>query len=251
MTILSIWLLGLPAMVLLGLMAWIVASIRRNVGLVDICWSLFFMAGTVVFVVKSAWLVVALVAAWAIRLAVYLTIRNWSRPEDHRYQAIRTRNEPGFVWKSLYLIFALQAALAWVISAPLAGAVTAATPLGPMDILGATLTLFGVAFESVADWQLARFKSDASNAAAVMDCGLWRISRHPNYFGEFCVWWGFYFIGVSAGAWWSLFSPALMTFLLLKVSGVVLLEKDITERRPAYRDYVARTNAFLPGCRHP
>jgi steroid 5-alpha reductase family enzyme len=256
MNIVSIWLLGLPAVMILGLIAWIVASARRNVGLIDICWSLFFLVATLIFVAESparvarAWLVVALVGAWALRLAVYLTIRNWSRPEDHRYRAIRARNEPGFVWKSLYLVFALQAALAWVISAPLAGAVIATTPLGPLDVIGATLALFGVAFESVADWQLACFKSDAANAAAAMDRGLWRFSRHPNYFGEFCVWWGFYFIAASAGAWWSIFSPLLMTLLLLKVSGVVLLEKDIAERRPAYRDYVARTNAFLPGCRH-
>jgi len=99
----------------------------------------------------------------------------------------------------------------------------------------------------VADWQLARFKADPAHRGQVMDGGLWRFSRHPNYFGEFCVWWGIYLIAMSTSAWWAIASPVLMTILLLKVSGVALLEKDITERRPGYREYIARTNAFFPG----
>lgn len=107
----------------------------------------------------------------------------------------------------------------------------------------------GASFEALADWQLARFKSDPAHRGQVMDLGLWRNSRHPNYFGEFCVWWGFYLVALSAQGWWTIASPALMTVLLLKVSGVALLEKDIAERRPGYRDYIARTNAFFPGRR--
>jgi steroid 5-alpha reductase family enzyme len=256
MTALQLWLLGLPLMLGLGLVAWVIASVRRNVGLVDIFWSLFFLSGAVLYAsvggdrTARAWLVLALVTIWALRLATYLAVRNWSKPEDHRYQLIRARNEPGFAWKSLYLVFALQAALAWVISAPLLGAIRGSSPLKFADALGVLLTVFGVVYESFADQQLARFKSEAANAGRVMAKGLWRYSRHPNYFGEFCVWWGFYLLAVAAGAWWSLFAPLLMTLLLLKVSGVVLLERDIAERRPAYRDYVARTNAFFPGAPH-
>jgi steroid 5-alpha reductase family enzyme len=241
----------------LGLVAWVIATVRRNVGLVDICWSLFFLAAASLYAsvdggpTPRALLVLALVAIWALRLAIYLALRNWSRPEDHRYQAIRARNEPGFAWKSLYLVFGLQAILAWVISAPLLGAMRGERPLGPLDVLGAVLSVCGVVYESLADWQLARFKADAANKSNVMAEGLWRYSRHPNYFGEFCVWWGFYLLAVAAGAWWTLFAPLLMTLLLLKVSGVVLLEKDIGERRPAYRDYIARTNAFFPGTPRP
>jgi steroid 5-alpha reductase family enzyme len=146
-------------------------------------------------------------------------------------------------------VFGLQAVLAWVISAPLAGAITGQAPLGPLDAVGAALTLFGIVYEAVADAQLARFKADPANQGAVMDRGVWRYTRHPNYFGEFCVWWGLYAIALGAGAGWTIFGPLAMTLLLLKVSGVALLEKDIAERRPAYRDYIARTNAFFPGAR--
>ncbi len=189
----------------------------------------------------------ALVAVWALRLAIYLALRNWDAPEDHRYRAIRARNEPGFRWKSLYLVFGLQALLAWLISAPLAGAIASAAPLGALDALGAALAAFGIVFEATGDAQLARFKADPASAGKVMDRGLWRYTRHPNYFGEFCVAWGFWLLAAAGGAWWTLFAPLLMTLLLLRVSGVALLEKDIGERRPAYRDYVARTNAFFPG----
>ena len=112
--------------------------------------------------------------------------------------------------------------------------------------IGVALWAFGFAFETIGDWQLARFKGDPANRGRVMDTGLWRYTRHPNYFGEAMLWWGFYVVAAAAGGWWTIFSPLLMTFLLLKVSGVRLLEKDIGERRPAYRDYIARTNAFFP-----
>ena len=124
---------------------------------------------------------------------------------------------------------------------------TGTQPLHVLDYLGIALALAGLAFETIADWQLAAFKRDPANNSSVMDRGLWRFSRHPNYFGEFCVWWGLYVIALSAGAWWSIVSPLLMTLLLLRVSGVVLLEKSIGERRPAYQVYRARTNAFFPG----
>jgi len=191
--------------------------------------------------------VLLLVGGWALRLSVYLAARNWNAPEDHRYRAIRERNEPGFAWKSIYLVFGLQALLAWLISAPLAASIGSAAALGATGLFGTALVVFGIAFETFADAQLARFKAEPANAGRVMDRGLWRYTRHPNYFGEFCIWWGFYLIAFDAGAWWTLFSPLLMTVLLLKVSGVALLEKDIGERRPAYRDYIARTNAFFPG----
>lgn len=247
------WLAGLPLMLALGLAAWVIASARRNAGIVDIFWSLFFLAGAGFWAAGAqqagprAVLALALVTLWSLRLAGYLWARNWNAPEDHRYRAIRERNEPGFAWKSIYLVFGLQAALAWLIAAPVAVAVNSGTGLGPLDLLGAALALFGIAFESLADAQLARFRSAPGNADRVLDSGLWRYTRHPNYFGEFCVWWGFFAIALGAGGWWTVFSPLLMTLLLLRVSGVVLLEKDIGERRPAYRDYVARTNAFFPG----
>jgi steroid 5-alpha reductase family enzyme len=122
-------------------------------------------------------------------------------------------------------------------------------PLAWLDVLGVALWLVGFVFESVGDFQLARFRGNPSNQGKVMQSGLWRYTRHPNYFGDFCVWWGFYLIAVSAGAWWTLLSPLLMSFLLLKVSGVAMLEKTITSRRPGYAEYIAATNAFFPGPR--
>ncbi len=249
------WLPGLAATLALALLAWALATARRNAGVVDIFWSLFFLAAAAVYAVVAdslagrAVLVLALVALWSLRLAGYLAARNWGGPEDHRYRAIRARNEPGFAWKSLYLVFGLQAVLAWIISAPLAVAVLSGRPAGLLDAAGAALVVFGLAFEALADAQLARFKLDPRNAGRVMDRGLWRHTRHPNYFGEFCVWWGFWLVAVGAGGWWTVFSPLLMSVLLLRVSGVALLEKDIGQRRPEYANYMLRTNAFFPGPR--
>jgi len=186
------------------------------------------------------WVAIALVAAWGLRLSGHLALRNWNAPEDRRYRAMRERNDPGFAWKSLYLVFGLQAVLAWVISAPLSPAIRAAEPLGILDVAGATLAAFGIAYEAIADRQLARFLAESGNSGGVMDRGLWRYSRHPNYFGECCTWWGLYLLAAGAGGAWTVFAPLLITFLLLRVSGVSLLEKDIGERRPAYRNYVRR-----------
>jgi steroid 5-alpha reductase family enzyme len=146
-------------------------------------------------------------------------------------------------------VFIFQAVLAWIISLPLHGAVNGTSELGTLDYIGVALWIVGFAFEAGGDWQLARFRRDPANAGKVMDRGFWRYTRHPNYFGDACVWWGFYCIALSAGAWWSIIGPAIMTVLLLKVSGVKLLERDIGQRRPDYAEYIRRTNAFIPGPR--
>ena len=244
---------GLAAMLALGLLTWVVSFFKADVSIVDSVWSLLIFSGGVVYAAAlpaagpRAFLVLGLAALWALRLAVYITWRNRGEPEDHRYQAIRARNQPRFEWKSLYLVFVLQAVLAWIVSLSLFAGVAGVSAPGWLDIAGTAVVLFGIAFETAGDWQLARFKCDPASAGRVMDRGLWRYTRHPNYFGEFCVWWGFYLIALAAGGWWTIVSPVLMSVLLLKVSGVTLLEKDIGERRPAYREYVARTNAFFPG----
>jgi steroid 5-alpha reductase family enzyme len=246
---------ALPWMLATAVLAWCMATLRRNVGLVDIFWSLFVLvAAWCYFSLRSphslrAVLVLALLTLWALRLAVHLARRNWNAPEDHRYQAIRARNQPGFTWKSLYLVFALQAVLALVVAAPVSAALVSGEPLGMLDLPGAVLVVAGIVTEGVADTQLAAFSADGANRSRVMDRGLWRYSRHPNYFGEFCVWWGFFLMALATGAWWTVVSPLLMSLLLLRVSGVTLLEKDIGGRRPGYAEYAARTNAFFPGPR--
>ncbi len=243
---------GLAGIGVLAVLGWLASLARRNVNLVDSLWSLFFMTAAGIYAWAApdagarAALVLALVVPWALRLAGHLALRNLGQPEDRRYQSIRANNSPGFAWKSLIIVFGLQGVLAWLISLPLAAAVFSPAPLNALDAAGAALVLLGLTLETVADRQLYRFKADPANRGRVLDRGLWRYSRHPNYFGEACVWWGFWLIALAGGAWWSLVAPLLMTWLLLRVSGVVLLERDIAERRPAYRDYAARTSAFIP-----
>lgn len=250
---LNAWLTALLPIGVLAAATWLVSVRQRDVSIVDGIWSLFFLAAAVSYAFTApstgmrAALVLTLVALWALRLSLYINWRNWGEGEDRRYQAIRARNQPGFALKSLYLVFGLQGLLAWIISLPLLAAIAAPGELGLLDYLGAALMLFGLAFETLADGQLMEFKARPENRGRVLDRGLWRYTRHPNYFGEFCVWWGFYLIALAAGGWWALISPLLMSFLLLRVSGVVLLEQDIGQRRPAYRDYITRTNAFFPG----
>ncbi|MBK1718317.1 DUF1295 domain-containing protein [Thiocystis violacea] len=250
---LDLYLTALGLALGLGLAGWLVSLPIRNVGFVDSLWSLFFLAMAAVYIflapepVTRAWLVLGLVAIWAIRLSFHITRRNLGQAEDHRYQAIRANNDPGFWWKSLYIVFGLQAVLAWIISLPLLAAMRATGELGWIDALALSLWLIGFYFEALGDKQLADFKAEPENQGRVMDQGLWRYTRHPNYFGEACIWWGYFLFALAAGGWWTLLSPILMTFLLLRVSGVALLEKDIAERRPGYRDYVRRTNAFFPG----
>lgn len=248
----DVYLQALAVLLVMAVLGWLASLTLRNVNLVDSLWSLFFLAAALTYAARlpepgpRTALVLVLVAAWTLRLAGHLTYRNWGKPEDRRYQAIRANHSPGFAWKSLFIVFGLQAGLAWLISLPLFAAIVSPAPLGVADALGVALVLAGLALETLADIQLTRFKRDPANRGRVLDQGLWRYSRHPNYFGEACVWWGFGLLAVAAGAWWALVSPVLMTFLLLRVSGVSLLERDIAERRPAYRDYIARTSGFIP-----
>ena len=243
---------GLVAIMAIAFITWVISLLKRDVSIVDSVWSLLFLAAAIAYFTalpetgpRTAWLG-AMLVLWALRLTGYITWRNWGEAEDARYQAIRARNQPYFELKSLYLVFALQGVLAWIVSLPLLAALASPVMPGWLDVLGLALFTLGLVFETIADAQLARFKRRGNSRGMVLDSGLWRYSRHPNYFGEFCIWWGFYLIAVAAGGWWALPGPLLMSLLLLKVSGVALLEKDIVERRPAYRDYVARTNAFFP-----
>ncbi|HWK82179.1 MAG TPA: DUF1295 domain-containing protein [Caldimonas sp.] len=237
-----------------AILTWLASVARRDASLVDRVWSLLVAAPAAVYVgllpaggQPRLVVMAAVLALWAVRLAAHVTWRNWGHGEDRRYQAIRARNEPHFALKSLVLVFTLQALLAWLVATPFLAAAARPAPWTPLDAIGAAIASFGVVFEAVGDQQLASFKADRANRGRVMDRGVWRYTRHPNYFGECCVWWGFFLMALAAGGWWSVLSPLVMTGLLLKVSGVALLEKDIGDRRPEYRDYIRRTNAFFPG----
>lgn len=245
---------GLALALAIALPAWAASVPLRDASLADRVWSALIAAPAVLYAVQlgtdlRVQVMLAILLAWALRLAVYVTWRNWGHGEDRRYQAMRARNQPGFALKSLWLVFGLQAVLAWIVGWPVLAAAGSAQAWTPWDTLGAGLALGGVLVESIADAQLARFRRDPANQGQVMDRGLWRYSRHPNYFGEACLWWGLGLMGLAGGGWaaaWCLLSPLMMTVLLLRVSGVTLLEQDMAERRPAYRDYVRRTSAFIP-----
>lgn len=248
--------LGLAVTVTLAFAVWLLSLAKHDASIVDSAWSLLVLATPLAALEvlpatgprTEALLALALV--WAVRLGGYIAWRHRGQPEDHRYAAIRARNQPHYAWKSLYLVFGLQAVLACVVATPLLAGIASTEPWHWLDGAGLTLAACGLVFEAVADAQLARFKADPANRGRVMAEGLWRYSRHPNYFGECCVWWGVWVVALAAGGWWTIVSPLLMTVLLLQVSGVRLLEQNIGERRPAYREYIRRTNAFIPGRPH-
>lgn len=253
--ILRVWLLS--AIGVLGLMvaAWALSLAVRDASVVDPFWGLGFVlvaaialiAGPGVF--ERRLLVFALVAAWGVRLSFHITRRNRGKGEDHRYQGFRARWGDHFWWVSLFTVFLLQALLLLVVSLPIvaAGAGRAPASLGALDAVGAGIWLLGFAFEAVGDAQLSRFTADPANRSRVMDRGLWRYTRHPNYFGDAVVWWGLGVIGLATPwGWLALAGPALMTFLLVRVSGVAMLERTIAERRPGYAEYARRTSAFVP-----
>ena len=245
--------------VILGamLLLWLVSLARKDASVVDPFWGTGFVlvSWTACLLNRSedsrSWLLTTLVSIWGTRLSLFLLWRNWGHGEDRRYQAMREHHGSRFWWVSLLTVFVLQAVILWFVSFPIQFALTnkSANPLGIGDALGAVVYFIGLMFESIGDWQLARFKANPANAGRVMDNGLWRFTRHPNYFGDFCVWWGLYLIAAVGGAWATILSPMLMSVLLLKVSGVTLLEKTIGERRPDYAEYRRRTNAFIPGPR--
>ncbi len=245
--------LGLALLPMLAL--WLLSLARRDASVVDLWWG----PGLAWIGWAAAWLfpdgdparrslVLWLVSLWGLRLGAWLLWRSWGAGEDFRYRALRARAGRHFAWQSLGSVFLLQGLLQWVVSLPVQLALLRpAGGLGPLDALGLGLFAVGMFFECVGDWQLARFKADPASAGRVMDRGLWRFTRHPNYFGDFLVWWGLYAIALPVpGGVFTAAGPLLLTFLLLRVSGVALLERDIGKRRPGYAEYARRTSAFLP-----
>jgi steroid 5-alpha reductase family enzyme len=246
--------LGLAAAAGLLTLVWVVSLIRKDASIVDPVWSLAFIAlgGTyrlasdTDYGVRPA-VVLGLLLIWGIRLSAYLFWRNAGKGEDYRYQAMRERQGPHFPIKSLFTVFWLQAILAWIVSLPLLAAVNGTDPLGVFDYLGMAFWAIGIFFETTGDFQLARFKANPANQGKVMDSGVWRLTRHPNYFGDFMVWWGFYLFALGAGGWWSVVGPLLMSVLLMRVSGAALLEKKLGKTREGYKEYTRTTNGFFPG----
>jgi steroid 5-alpha reductase family enzyme len=252
--------LWVTAVVLLAcvLSLWLLSIRLRDASIIDIFWGpAFGVVALVGYALADGRgldarrvLVTVLTVAWAARLGVYLYWRNHGKGEDPRYTAAyRNRYRTNLHWHTLTKVFLLQGFLVWLISAPVQLAQYLVQPpaLGPAAYAGAALWAIGFTFEAVADWQLARFKAHPANRGVVLDRGLWRYSRHPNYFGNACLWWGLWLIACDHPfGLATIFSPILMTHLLLNVTGKKLLEKRMSRARPEYSDYVARTPGFFP-----
>ncbi len=248
-----LWSAGAIVVLMVGV--WLVSVIIKDASIVDIAWGAgFVVVAWTAFAVTDGtearkWLVVGMVSLWGLRLAGYLAWRNLGKGEDYRYQAMRKFWGPKFPIVSLFTVFLLQGLLMFVVSLPAQMAQIEGGPdsLTWLDFLGIALFAVGFFFESVGDWQLAQFKADPANKGQVMDKGLWRYTRHPNYFGDFCVWWGIFLVALSRPELvWTIVGPITMSVLLLRVSGVALLERSIKKRRPGYEEYVRRTSSFFP-----
>lgn len=248
---------------------WIHSCRRRNVNIVDVFWGAGFAIVAVCSVagVVLGWsgdlessavtsplslsfhqlILVAMVFAWGTRLSTYLAIRSWGKPEDHRYAAMREYWGDRFPRRSLLTVFGLQAFLIWFISLPIQLGISGQPGQLWNLVLGASVWTIGFSFETIGDWQMYRFKRDSANRGHVMNRGLWRYTRHPNYFGDFMVWWGIYLVAAQASSWWwTISAPILMSFLLLRVSGVTLLESSLKKRIIGYEQYVQQTSSFFP-----
>ncbi len=249
----SILFVGLGLTLVLMTVLWIASLLLQDSSIVDIFWGVgFVFLNTIYFYLSDGYLIrkiliLSIVAIWGIRLSVHIYLRNHGKGEDFRYQVWRKENGKNWWWISYFKVFLLQGILLWVISTPLMAAqFYGSKDLKFTDYLGILFWLIGFFFEAVGDYELIKFKQDASNKGKVLRTGLWRYTRHPNYFGDAAVWWGYYLIAVAAGGWWSIFAPVIMTGLLVKVSGAALLEKSLKDKKPEYRDYIEKTPAFIP-----
>lgn len=256
MSAFEVALVGLGAIMAYMVAIWLLSLALGNSSIVDVFWGPGFLVAALAYFVASddgygtrQAIVLALVGIWGLRLGGYILWRNWGEGEDRRYQRMREHSPQPWWIRSLFQVFVLQGAIMWVVSAALLASMYNAEPdsIGVTDVIGIAVWCVGIFFEAVGDWQLARFKADPANEGKVMDRGLWRYTRHPNYFGDATLWWGLFIIAAgTTDGWVTVFSPVVMTFMLLRVSGVALLERTITRRRPEYEEYVRRTSAFVP-----
>lgn len=248
-------LIGLGTILTAATLVWILSVRLRDASVADVCWGLGFVLLAWLYCLLSpastprSWIVSALITLWGVRLSAHIFRRNHGKGEDPRYQAMRASQGPAFWRRSLFTVFWLQGAILWFVALPVLVAVRATQPASftLVDGLGVLLFVVGFAFEVVGDSQLARFKAEPANRGKVLDSGLWRYTRHPNYFGDATLWWGLYAMAASTpGGWLTVLSPSLMTLLLMRVSGVTLLEGTLKASKPGYRAYIARTPAIVP-----
>ena len=248
---------GLAAVLVFFTALWLVSLLLRNSSIVDMWWGPGILLIGLTYAITSnnagerESVVLALLMLWATRLAWHIGARNIGHGEDFRYAKWRRERGESWWWFSYFKVFVLQAVIAWIVAIPLYFAITSPAPMRwtMWDIAGIVLFAIGFMFEAIGDEQLRRFKLDPANSRRLLDTGLWRYTRHPNYFGEAVLWWGFGLFSVAAGGYLGLIGPAIMTYLLLRVSGVALLEQTLKGTKPGYADYIANTPAFFPRLR--
>jgi steroid 5-alpha reductase family enzyme len=249
-----IFFLGFLLIMVMMTILWIVSISVKNASIVDLFWGLGFVLTTGFYFLKTEGsetrkiLLLILVSLWGLRLSLYLAWRNIGKGEDFRYKQFRKNYGPKYWWVSFFQTFLLQGILMALISVPLLGAQYYGRniPLRLPDFAGIVFWIIGFFFETAGDLQLARFKSNPSNKGKVMDKGLWRFTRHPNYFGDTAVWWGYGLICIGAGSYLPVLGSVLMTFLIIRISGIGLLEKTLKEKKPQYKSYIEKTSAFFP-----
>jgi steroid 5-alpha reductase family enzyme len=245
---------GLILIISLLTVLWVISLILKDASIVDSFWGLGFVVLAWFYHFKitdnqniRSLVLCGLTTLWGVRLALHIYTRNRGKGEDYRYQEMRKQHGKNFWWVSYLRVFILQGFLLWIIAVPLLiGQTDTKNNLQLFDYLGIILWLIGFLFESIGDWQLVQFKKNPSNTGKVMDKGLWKYTRHPNYFGDALLWWGYFLFTFSMGGYWTIFSPIIMTFLLMKVSGVALLEQKLSETKPEYKEYTEKTSAFFP-----
>ncbi len=255
MTFIQIYLTALLAIMIMMSMLWIISIMIKNVSIVDLFWGAGFVVVCFIYFFKADGfefrkiLLLTMVTVWGLRLSLYLAWRNIGKSEDYRYRKFRKDyGEHRYWWISFFQTFLLQGILMWLISAPLLGAqyYKGFNALGVLDYLGLFVWLIGFVFEAGGDIQLSAFKADPANKGKVLDKGFWHYTRHPNYFGDAAVWCGYSLICISTGSYFPVLGSVLMVALIIKVSGVALLEKTLKETKPEYKVYIEKTSAFIP-----
>lgn len=256
MSFLNLWLNS--GLVILGLMTalWLLSLALKNSSIVDIFWGtgfvITFWVGTLLIPGEMSARTILLgiiTTIWGLRLSLYIFQRNHGKPEDFRYAKWREEAGKDWWWRSFFKVFLLQGILLCIIATPLLATQTGSasnSALACYDLIAAIIWLTGFAFEAGGDYQLARFKADPANKGKLLTTGFWSVTRHPNYWGDAVQWWGFYLLALISGAWWTIFSPLIMTYLLRNVSGVAMLEKSLKDTKPGYAEYIANTPSFMP-----
>jgi len=234
---------------------WVLSVIIKNASIVDLFWGFGFVVVNAFYVFTSGEmstrkiLVLVLVTLWGLRLSIYLAWRNLGKGEDFRYREFRRKYGPErYWWISYFQTFLLQGVLMMIVSLPLLGVSMdkdSGVP-GLIDFIAVVVWVTGFSFEAGGDFQLARFKNNPKNKGKVLNTGFWKYTRHPNYFGDSAVWWAYALFSIAAGGYWQIIGSVIMTALIIRISGVALLEKTLVDTKPRYREYIRKTSAFLP-----